>query len=212
MIILSIESVIWIAVIIHRIGVVMYDSFIADHDHKETSPPPRRTNEWRRRRLQSESTHAELASGNDPGMVAEEGDDTGKTVSIVATLQRYYLNADFGVGSVQIVLSAIFYLESFDPLTQPDLPECSSGDSPSLYDSSPPSSGYCEVDYSSCPKGGEYGVIVLILVFGMLFGVVFFKYHRFFNPLDDDLDTQIMVQFNKADKSLKIMDLAKSKP
>eukprot|EP01084_Bolivina_argentea_P153613 267848_1 len=130
------------------------DSFIADHDEKETSPPPRRTNEWRRRRLQSESTrYVELAIVNDPGMMEEEDYDKSKiedkTVSIVATLQKYYLNADLGVGSVQIVLSAIFYVESFDPLTQPDLPDCSSGDSPDLYDSSPPSSGYCEVGYSS---------------------------------------------------------------
>ena len=38
-----------------------------------------------------------------------------KTISIVATLQNYYLSTDWGssIGSIQIVLSAIFYLEDF---------------------------------------------------------------------------------------------------
>eukprot|EP00485_Elphidium_margaritaceum_P010738 CAMPEP_0202686732 /NCGR_PEP_ID=MMETSP1385-20130828/2498_1 /ASSEMBLY_ACC=CAM_ASM_000861 /TAXON_ID=933848 /ORGANISM="Elphidium margaritaceum" /LENGTH=1765 /DNA_ID=CAMNT_0049341379 /DNA_START=29 /DNA_END=5329 /DNA_ORIENTATION=+ len=114
-----------------------------------------------RRRLQTytKTRYVELAIVNDPGMLAAYNNlDTvlDKTVQIVATLQNYYLSADFGstVGNIQIVLSAIFYIEDFDssPLQKPvpyDQTLCGTGTSytPNLYDGSP-SGTYCEVAYS----------------------------------------------------------------
>ncbi len=44
-----------------------------------------------------------------------------KTISIVSTLQNYYFNTEWGVsvGNIQIVLSAIIYIESFGDLEAP---------------------------------------------------------------------------------------------
>jgi len=102
--------------------------------------------------------YVELAIVNDPGLMAEWATVAGgaqaflqeKTISIVATLQNYYLNTDWGtsVGTIQIVLSAIFYLEDWSELNEPSLSCTGDATEASLYDSSP-GSNYCEVQYAS---------------------------------------------------------------
>ena len=109
-----------------------------------------------RRRLQSSNTrYVELAIVNDPGMFAEFNGDTdllqGKTISIVATLQNIYLSTDLGsdIGTIQIVLSGIFYLEDFSgTLLEPSVSCSGTAIEPSLYDSSP-GDNYCEVQYAN---------------------------------------------------------------
>ena len=74
-----------------------------------------------------------------------------QTISIVATLQNYYLSTDWGtsVGSIQIVLSAIHYVADWNSgLSEPTGSCTGTATEPSLYDSSP-GSNYCEVQYAS---------------------------------------------------------------
>ena len=69
----------------------------------------------------------------------------------MATLQSYYLNTDWGtsVGTIQIVLSAIHYVEDWDSgLNEPTGSCTGTATEPSLYDASP-GSNYCEVQYAS---------------------------------------------------------------
>merc|ERR1719229_25094 len=108
--------------------------------------------------LSSDRTrYVELAIVNDPGMILEYNNDKDllqeRTISIVSTLQNYYLNTEWGslIGSIQIVLSAIYYIDSFNnELVAPSL-SCMPGNvaEPSLYNSNQPSTDYCEVSYAN---------------------------------------------------------------
>eukprot|EP00485_Elphidium_margaritaceum_P019594 CAMPEP_0202730350 /NCGR_PEP_ID=MMETSP1385-20130828/186595_1 /ASSEMBLY_ACC=CAM_ASM_000861 /TAXON_ID=933848 /ORGANISM="Elphidium margaritaceum" /LENGTH=1359 /DNA_ID=CAMNT_0049396623 /DNA_START=346 /DNA_END=4425 /DNA_ORIENTATION=+ len=105
-----------------------------------------------RRRLQTytHTRYVELAIVNDPAMneVYTDRDElAAMTIRIVSSLQSHYRDADFGssVGNIQIVLSAIFYVEDFGTLPQPAADGCSPA---SLFEEDP-SSSYCEVSHSN---------------------------------------------------------------
>ena len=112
-----------------------------------------------RRQLQGVTSSAatryvELAIVNDPAMIEEYESDYAflqeKTISIVATLQHYYLSTDFGssIGNIQMVLSGIIYITDFGTLSAPTLSCSGSATEASLFQSNP-GANYCEVQYAS---------------------------------------------------------------
>eukprot|EP01083_Nonionella_stella_P083941 232190_1 len=96
--------------------------------------------------------YVELAVVFDPAMLVEYesnyDDLLTETVSILSMVQNYFLSTDWGwtVGEIQIVLTAVYYVDSWSASYAPSTTCTNTSTPPSLYSASPPSE-YCEVSY-----------------------------------------------------------------